>query len=365
MVPRPYTLVAELTYACPLRCVYCSNPLELAGPGDRLSTAQWCEVIDGAARLGVLQVHFTGGEPLLRDDLELLVARARERELYINLITSGATLTRDRLAALAAAGVDNVQISIQDTTAEGAARIAGPPGAEYHDHKREVAGWVKQQGLALTINVVLHRLNLDRVSDMISYAAEVGADRLELANTQYHGWALRNRDHLVPTPAQLAAGAALADAAQQQFAGRMEILFVKPDYFGNYPRACMDGWARRFLVVTPSGQVLPCHAAHAITTLHFETIRDRPIDEIWVDSPALVAYRGEDWMQEPCASCEHRGRDFGGCRCQAFQLVGDAAATDPACVRSPAHELVVLARSKTTPPSEPLAYRKLTTIRAR
>jgi len=365
MVPRPYTLVAELTYACPLACVYCSNPLELGAPAGRLTTAQWCDVLDGAARLGVLQVHFTGGEPLLRDDLEQLVARARSHDLYTNLITSGATLTQDRLAGLAAAGIDNVQLSIQDTTAEGAARIAGPAGAAYHDHKRAVATWVKQHGLALTINVVLHRLNLDRVAAMIDYAAEVGADRLELANTQYHGWALRNRDHLVPTRAQLAAGAALAEAARQRLAERMEILFVKPDYFGNYPRACMDGWARRFIVVTPAGQVLPCHAAHAITTLHFETIRDRPIDEIWADSPALVAYRGEAWMQEPCATCEHRGRDFGGCRCQAFQLTGDAAATDPACVRSPHHAIVVRARDQTAAPSEPLAYRKLTTIRAR
>ncbi len=348
--PRPYTLVAELTYSCPLRCVYCSNPVEPAS--GTLSTRSWIDVLDGATRLGVLQVHFTGGEPLLREDLAALIAHARSRALYTNLITSGATLTEHRLDQLAAAGLDAIQLSIQDVDPDRARRIAG---VDMHAHKLAVAAWIAERGMPLTINVVLHRDNLARVADLVALAETLGAGRLELANVQYHGWAFHNRAHLMPTETLVADAHRVARAAAERLLGKMEIVFVKADYFGSRPRACMDGWARRFIIVTPDGRVLPCQAAHAITTLEFDSVNASPLDTIWTESAALRAYRGEAWMPEPCASCDERERDFGGCRCQAFQLAGDAGATDPACARSPRHALVQIARTAT--PTEPLAYR--------
>jgi pyrroloquinoline quinone biosynthesis protein E len=339
--PRPYTLIAELTYQCPLRCTYCSNPVDFGAYRASLSTEEWCKVLDGANALGVLQVHFTGGEPLLRKDLEELVAKARGLGLYTNLITSGVPLTRERLVALREAGVDNVQLSLQHVSKDGAELVCG---VDHHDHKLEVARWVKELDLPLTINVVLHRGNLDGVPAIIEYAEAAKADRLELANTQYQGWALENRAHLMPTREQIEAGAAVADLAKKRLEGTMEVLYVKPDYFGRYPRACMDGWGRRFITMTPDGKVLPCHAAHVIDSLTFESVKDRPLEAIWEDSPALVAFRGDAWMPEPCRSCERKAIDFGGCRCQAFQLTGDAARTDPACSLSPDHAKVAAAR---------------------
>lgn len=338
---RPYTLVAELTYRCPLRCVYCSNPLDYARHRDEVDTAGWLRVLREAESLGIVQVNLSGGEPLVRDDLEALVAESQRLELYTNLITSGIPVTRDRLARLRDLGLDNVQISIQDVSAAPSDRIAG---RRSFDRKLEVARWVKALGLPLTLNTVLHRENLDRVPEVIALAEALDADRLELANTQYLGWALLNRRALLPTREQLTRARAVAADARQRLKGRMEVLFVTPDYYVEFPKACMDGWGRRFLVVSPDGLVLPCHVAHTLPGLAWESVRDRPLVEIWRDSPAFNAFRGEAWMAEPCRSCDRRATDFGGCRCQAFHLTGNAAATDPACSLAPSHAVIEAAR---------------------
>ncbi|MES1206456.1 MAG: pyrroloquinoline quinone biosynthesis protein PqqE [Pseudomonadota bacterium] len=341
--PRPYTLIAELTYRCPLGCAYCSNPLELAGPAHtELDTADWERVFAEAAALGVLQVNLTGGEPLVRRDLEELVAAARRRELYVNLITSGIPADADRLARLAAAGLDSLQLSVQDVDPQGAAWIAGRAD---DDAKRSTAAAARALGLPLTLNVVLHRGNIARVPELVALAEALGATRLELANTQYLGWALANREALLPSAAAIETARAHAAAARERLRGRMEILFVRPDYYADRPRACMDGWARRYILVAPDGVALPCHQARAITTLSWQNVRDRPLAAIWTDGPGFRAFRGEDWMPAPCRTCDERANDFGGCRCQAFALVGDAAATDPACALSPRHDLVRDARS--------------------
>jgi PqqA peptide cyclase len=339
--PRPYTLIAELTYRCPLRCVYCSNPLDYARHHAELDTATWQRVLREAEELGVVQLNLTGGEPLVRDDLEPLIAAAHELDLYTNLITSGIPLSRARLERFRGLGLDNVQISIQDVRAAESDRIAGHRAFE---RKLEVAGWVKALGLPLTLNVVLHRDNLDRVADVIALAERLDADRLELANTQYLGWALLNRAALLPTREQLERARGAAAEARQRLRGRMEVLFVVPDYYRDVPPACMDGWGRRFLLVSPDGLALPCHAAHTLPGLTFDNVKDRPLAEIWEHSDGFNAFRGEAWMPEPCRSCDRRVVDFGGCRCQAFQLTGRAAATDPVCGLSPDHQLIDAAR---------------------
>jgi pyrroloquinoline quinone biosynthesis protein E len=354
---RPYTLVAELTYRCPLRCVYCSNPLDYGRYRDELDTAAWKRVIAEAEQLGVVGLNLTGGEPLVRDDLEELVAEARHRDLYTSLITSGIPLTRDRLARLRELGLDAVQLSIQDVAAAGSDRIAG---LRSFDRKLEVAAWIKELGFPLTLNTVLHRDNLDHVADVVSLAERLGADRLELANTQYVAWALLNRRALLPTREQLARARAVAAAARRRLRGRMEVLFVTPDYYSEFPKACMDGWGRRFLLISPTGLVLPCHAAHTLPGLVFDNVLDRPLAEIWHDSPGFNAFRGQAWMPEPCRSCDRRSLDFGGCRCQAYHLTGDAAATDPTCSLAPGHELIERARAEAevATPSPALRYRE-------
>jgi pyrroloquinoline quinone biosynthesis protein E len=338
---RPYTLIAELSYRCPLRCSYCSNPLDWAKHRDELDTATWLRVFREAEDLGVVQLNLTGGEPLVRDDLEELVAGARALDLYTNLITSGVPLEKERLKTLREAGLDNVQVSVQDVSEAASDRIAG---TKSFVHKLEVARWVKALGMPLTLNIVLHRENLGRVAEMIALAEELSADRLELANTQYLGWALVNRQALLPTREQLETARAIAAKAKKRLKGRMEVLFVTPDYYAEYPKTCMDGWGRRFLLVSPDGLALPCHAAHTLPGLSFENVRSRPLAEIWSDSPGFNAFRGEDWMQEPCRSCDRRAIDLGGCRCQAYHLTGDAAATDPACKLAPTHGLIETAR---------------------
>jgi PqqA peptide cyclase len=340
---RPYTLIAELTYRCPLRCVYCSNPVEYGEHAGELDTDTWRRVLEEAEALGVVQVNLTGGEPLVRDDLEALVERARALDVYTNLITSGIPLTRDRLARLRDLGLDNVQLSIQDVTASASDRIAG---LRAFDRKLEVARWAKALGFPLTLNVVLHRENLGRIADLVALAEGLAVDRLELANTQYLGWALLNRQALLPSRAQLDEARAIAAEARRRLRGRMEVLFVTPDYYAEFPKACMDGWGRRFLLVSPDGLVLPCHAAHRIPGLSFENVRTRPLGEIWRESPGLNAFRGESWMPEPCRSCERRSIDFGGCRCQAYFLTGNAGATDPACTLSPDHGVIETARGE-------------------
>jgi pyrroloquinoline quinone biosynthesis protein E len=340
--PRPYTLVAELTYRCPLRCAYCSNPVRLAHLGPELATEDWARTFREAEGLGVVQVNLTGGEPLLRDDLAELCAAARACDLFTNLITSGIPLSRGRLRALAEAGLDAVQLSLQDTDPATAARIAGMDALE---PKTLVAEWTRELGLPLTINVVLHRENLARLDALIAMAERLGADRLELAHVQVLGWALLNRGHLLPAADMMSQARRAIAEAKDRLRGRLEILSVLPDYFVDRPRACMDGWGRRYLVVAPDGRVLPCHAAHTLPGLELESVRDRSVAEIWFGSSAFNRFRGEGWMPEPCRSCDQRGVDFGGCRCQAFHLTGDAAATDPTCSLAPRHDLVVAART--------------------
>jgi PqqA peptide cyclase len=346
-VEAPYTLVAELTHRCALGCPYCSNPRELVRGPDELSTGEWLQVIDDAASLGVMQVHLSGGEPLARTDLEAIAARARARDLYVNLVTSGVPLERERLARLAPS-IDHVQLSVQDADAAASDHVAG---CASFARKMRVAAWVKELGLPLTINVVLHRENLDRVGDIVGMAEGLAADRLELANVQLVSWALENRAALLPSGAQIERARAVAAAAKARLEGRMQVVFVLPDWHADRPRACMDGWARRFVVVAPDGAVLPCHAARALP-LAFETVRAGPLGAVWQDSAALRAFRGEAWMPEPCKSCDRRAIDFGGCRCQAFALTGRADATDPACPLSPDHALVRAARADADGPRE-------------
>jgi pyrroloquinoline quinone biosynthesis protein E len=358
---RPYTLVAELTYRCPLRCLYCSNPVELQAMGPELDTAEWSRVLAEAEALGVLEVNLTGGEPALRDDLEIIVEQARRLDLYTNLITSGLPFSRERLAELCRRGLDAVQISFQDVDRATAARIAG---REAWDAKRELARWTRDLGRPLTVNVVLHRENLERTGEIIALAEELGADRIELANTQYLGWALVNRVALLPTRAALERARQEAALARERLRGKMEVLFVLPDYHSDLPRTCMNGWGQRYLVVSPDGMVLPCQAAHTIRTLQFDNVRGKPLHDIWHSSAGFQAFRGDSWMSATCRTCERRSIDLGGCRCQAFLLTGDAAATDPVCSRSPDHALVEEARQQAEQQaaSPPLRYRRLPTL---
>jgi PqqA peptide cyclase len=341
--PRPYTLVAELTHRCPLSCPYCSNPTVLVAGPKELPTGTWERIFREAEELGVVQLHLTGGEPLARPDLERLVATAHALSLYVQLVTSGVPLTRERLSALRAAGLDAVQLSIQGADAQTADPVAGYPA---HAHKLEVARWVKQEDLPLTLNAVIHRHNAHQIAALVALAESLGADRLELANAQYAGWAEPNRDGLLPSEAQIREGRAIALAAKERLRGRMEIVYVTPDYFSGKPKACMDGWARRYLHLTPDGVVLPCQGARSLPGLEFWDARERSLVDVWRSSPGLVRYRGEDWMREPCRTCDRRALDFGGCRCQAFLLTGEAENADPACSLSPHHDLVTAVRAR-------------------
>ncbi len=342
----PYTLVAELTHRCALACPYCSNPMSLVRGPEELTTDEWLRVVDDAAALGVMQIHLSGGEPLARGDLETIAQRARARDLYVSLVTSGVPLERERLERLAPS-LDHVQLSVQDARAEPSDRIAGIAS---FDQKMRVAGWVKELGLPLTLNVVLHRENIAQVEEIVALAERLGADRLELANVQLVSWALENRGALLPTAAALEHARAVAGEARGRLEGRMQVVFVLPDWHADRPRACMDGWGRRFAVVAPDGAVLPCHAARSLP-LQFETVRTRSLGDVWTDGEALSAYRGDAWMSEPCKSCDRRDIDYGGCRCQAFALTGDLRATDPACTLSPQHGLVRAARAEADLPA--------------
>jgi pyrroloquinoline quinone biosynthesis protein E len=324
--------------------------MQRAGATNReLDTQAWCRTLTEAEALGVVQTHFSGGEPLLRPDLEQLVSHAHGAGLYSSLITSGLGLTRARLAELAATGLDHVQVSIQGISEVDALQIAGRTGLA---HKLQVMGWVRELSLPLTINVVLHRHNIDQIPELIELAERLGAERLELANSQYLGWALANRQLLLPDAGQIERARAASQAARARLRGRMDILFVLPDYQAGVVRPCMQGWASRYIVVSPDGLVLPCHQAHSLPGLQFESVTSRPLGEIWHDNPALNRFRGEEWMTEPCRSCERRSQDFGGCRCQAFALTGRMDATDPACRLAPDHDIVLRARAQAaTPPA--------------
>ena len=342
MAPRLWNLVAELTYRCPLRCPYCSNPTDWAAIRDALDADTWARVFREAAALGAVHVGLTGGEPSVRRDLDAIVRAAADAGLYAHLVTAGVPLTPESLAALRDAGLRSVQLSIQDATAEASDRIAGTACFE---RKRAIARAAKSLGLALTLNVVLHRENLDRVRDVIALARDLDADRVELANAQYDGWALVNRDALLPTLAQLEAASRVV-AEERARAARPELVWVLPDHFSGRPKPCMGGWGRRIAVVAPDGVVLPCHAARDLPGLAFWNVREHSLQACWEEAPGMNAFRGEAWMREPCRSCEKRGEDFGGCRCQAFRMTGDAANTDPACALAPRRDAIAAARKR-------------------
>jgi pyrroloquinoline quinone biosynthesis protein E len=351
----PLGLLAELTHRCPLGCPYCSNPLTLDPRERELDTASWARVFGEAAALGVLQVHLSGGEPAARRDLVALTTAAHAAGLYTNLITSAVGVTPQILDQLAAAGLDHVQISIQDSEPESADRIAGYAGA--FTRKRALAAEVTRLKIPLTINVVVHRANIERIAEMVELALSLGASRVEIAHVQYYGWALQNRARLMPSAAQVARAAETVEALRRRHHGEIVIDAVVPDYYARLPKPCVGGWGRRSLNVTPAGKVLPCHAAESIPGLEFWSVREHSLAEIWKNSPAFNAFRGSSWMQEPCRGCARRDVDFGGCRCQAFALTGDARATDPVCHLAPAHnEVAALAAIQE---DAPYAYRRM------
>ena len=358
-VPKPPTvLLAELTHRCPLRCPYCSNPLELDRRSDELKTADWKRVLSEAAALGVVHVHLSGGEPTARDDICDLVAHAREMGLYSNLITSGVLLNEGRLDALIEAGLDHLQLSIQDVDAENADRIGGFKGG--HKRKLALAEEVRARGIGFTLNAVVHRQNIHNVARIIDLAVQMEAGRLEVAHTQYYGWALKNRAALIPSREQLDEATRVVQDASERLKGRLAIDYVVPDYYARFPKPCMGGWGRVGINITPSGKALPCHAAETIEGLAFDNVRDKSLADIWTGSSAFNAFRGVDWMEEPCRSCERKTVDWGGCRCQAFAFTGRASATDPACSLSPIHEqLAGIARSESAADGNEFHYRHM------
>jgi pyrroloquinoline quinone biosynthesis protein E len=332
----PLAVLAELTHRCPLQCPYCSNPLEMEVASAELTTAEWCRVMDELAEIGVLQIHFSGGEPAVRKDLVQLVRHATQVGLYSNLITSAVMLTKARLQELADAGLCHVQISVQGSESLVADRVGGFKNG--HAKKLQVAAWTREVGLPLTINAVMHRQNLHQLPEIIDMAVALDADRLEVANVQYYGWALKNREALIPTFAQVETTNQIVAEAQDRLAGVLDIDYVVPDYYAQRPKQCMGGWGRQFFNISPSGKVLPCHAAESITGMEFDSVRgNKSIRWIWDNSEAFNKYRGTGWMPEPCQSCEFKEIDFGGCRCQAFALTGSADNTDPACAKSDLH----------------------------
>jgi pyrroloquinoline quinone biosynthesis protein E len=337
---RPLWLLAELTYSCPLQCPYCSNPLGLGERSRELATEDWLRVLAEARKLGAIQLGLSGGEPLLRRDLEVIVSEARRLGFYTNLLTSGMGMDEARIVALKEAGLDHIQVSFQADDPDLNNRLGG---SDSYLQKVAVARLVKAYGYPMVLNVVMHRHNLDRMQEILDMALELGADYVELANTQYYGWALANRDYLLPTREQLERAEAVAHAYQALVGDRMKVYFVVPDYFEGKPKPCMNGWGRIFLSIAPDGTALPCHAAADLPGLALPNVRDHSLEWIWRDSPDFNAFRGESWMQQPCAGCDERATCFGGCRCQAYLLTGDAAAADPACSKSPSHGVILQA----------------------
>jgi len=354
-------LLAELTYRCPLQCPYCSNPLDFHRQRDELGTDDWLRVLREARALGAMQLGLSGGEPLLRPDLEDLVAEARRLGYYSNLITSGVGMDEARLAHLRQAGLDHVQVSFQASDAVLNDFLGGTASFQ---HKLAMARAVKAQGYPMVLNVVIHRQNIAQMDAILRMAIELDADYVELASTQYYGWSRHNLEHLLPTREQLREAEAVAQRYQAQEKGRRRIIYVVPDYFEERPKACMNGWGAIFLTIAPDGCALPCHAARELPGFHFPNVRTSSIEDIWYRSEAFARYRGFDWMQEPCRSCEEKSRDFGGCRCQAWKLTGDPAAADPVCAKSPHHAALVaeveriegIARGATAP-ARPLVFR--------
>jgi len=353
---HPLALVAELTHRCPLHCVYCSNPVELVSRSQELSAGEWTRVFREAAETGVLQLDLTGGEPLARPDLIELVKAARTAGLYINLITSGLPLDEARLDSLLAAGLDHLQLSFQGARPEIAAEISG---TQAHEHKLRLLEWLKSRRAAVTLNFVIHRTNLSQLPEMLALAESSSATRVEFAHVQYYGWAFSNRDKLLPTREQVFESVEFLKQAQERLRGKLRIEYVVPDYYAKFPKPCMGGWGRKLMLVTPRGEALPCHAAAVIPGLRFANVKEKSLREIWESSDAFQKFRGEDWMREPCKSCDRRAQDFGGCRCQAMLLAGDPTATDPVCSLSPNRSAVdaILTPTNAPAPSESVARR--------
>ena len=338
-IGMPVSILFELTHRCPLQCPYCSNPLQLEQAANELTTEQWSDLMEQAVKMGILQVHFSGGEPTLRRDLEDLVGKAEQLGLYSNLITSGVGLDDARVENLAGLGLKHVQISVQDSVEESANRIAGH--RDGYAQKRIAARAVRRNNLPLTVNAPIHKMNIGHLPSIIDLAVDMGASRMEVAHVQYYGWAYHNRASLMPKREQLERATDVVERARERLKGVLVIDYVVPDYYARKPKACMGGWARQFLNVTPSGKVLPCHAAESITALQFDNVRERSLMDIWQNSESFEKYRGTDWMPEKCLSCPRREIDWGGCRCQAFAITGDAANMDPACEFSEHHEHLV------------------------
>ncbi len=334
----PLWLLAELTYSCPLQCPYCSNPVDMANYKDELSTEEWLRVLHDARKIGATQLGFSGGEPLVRKDLEILIAESRKLGYYTNLITSGVGMDEARIAAFKEAGLDHIQVSFQASNEELNNFLSG---TDSFKHKLEMARQVKKQGYPMVLNFVLHRQNTDQIEDIIKLAIALEADYLELATTQYYGWANHNKDQLMPTREQIEKAEKVAHIYQEKMKDKMRIYYIVPDYFEDRPKPCMNGWGNVFLTITPDGTALPCHSARLIPDLDLPNVKDHSIDWIWKDSPDFNKFRGYEWMKEPCRSCDEKEKDFGGCRCQALMLTGNAANTDPVCSKSPLHSKLV------------------------
>jgi PqqA peptide cyclase len=348
---QPLALIAELTHRCPLHCVYCSNPLELAARSEELPTEVWSRVFAEAAAAGVMQVDLTGGEPLARPDLVQLIQSARVAGLYVNLITSGLPLDEKRLDELVAAGLDHFQLSFQGAREETANEISG---SKSQVQKLRVLAWLKSRRVAVTLNFVLHRNNLDQLAEMVTIAENSSASRIEFAHVQYYGWAFANREALLPTREQLTQSLDFFKQAEERLRGKIKVESVVPDYYAKFPKPCMGGWGRKVMLITPRGDAMPCHAASVIPGMRFDNVREKSIKEIWNSSEAFQKFRGEAWMQKPCKTCDRRLQDFGGCRCQAMLLAGEAAATDPVCSLSLQRSRVdAILSAVPAPPSNP------------
>lgn len=333
----PLWLLAELTYRCPLHCVFCYNPVDFARTSTELSTGDWLRVLREARAAGSVQCGFSGGEPMLRDDLEELVAEAHRLGFYTNLLTSGVGLTEARAAALKAAGLDHIQLSFQDSTRELNDFLSH---TKTFDLKRRTAEIIKGQGWPMVLNCVIHRLNIDYIGQIIELAVALGAEYLELANSQYYSWAEINRDGLLPSREQLERAEALTNDYREKLGDKIRIFFVVPDYYETRPKKCMNGWGNVFLTITPDGTALPCHTAKMIKTVDFPNVCDMSVSDIWYGSPGFKLFRGFEWMKDPCRTCPEKEKDLGGCRCQALMLTGDAANADPVCDKSPLHHRV-------------------------
>jgi pyrroloquinoline quinone biosynthesis protein E len=342
-INNPLWLLAEVTYKCPLHCVFCYNPVDYTQYGPELSTEEWLRVLREGREIGCTQLGFSGGEPLMRDDLEIMVAEARKLGYYSNLITSGVGLTEKRIAAFKQGGLDHIQLSFQDSTREINDFISSTKTFEL---KSKVAKLIKQHDYPMVLNVVLHRMNIDHIQQILEMAEAMGAEYLELANTQYYAWALVNRDQLLPSREQLERAERITNEFRARIGDRMKIYFVVPDYYATRPKACMNGWGSVFVTIQSDGTVLPCHEARMLPGMTFPSVREHDLRWIWYDSPGFNHFRGDEWMKEPCRTCPEKSKDFGGCRCQAYMLTGDAANADPVCDLSPHHDVVTAAVAK-------------------